>query len=127
VRLGVSGAPNNLRPIFDAAMAAPAREEHEDGSLAGRALEVLYASGQAPPLDELERLALSATYNLASSVVGLIAKGGTAIEAETLVRLYETVPSAMLRSVILGVLEPLAGRLGLRITRSHKKLTATAI
>jgi hypothetical protein len=127
VRLGVSGAANNLRPMFDAAMAAPTREEHGDGSLAGRALEVLYANGQAPPLDELERLALSVTYNLASSVVGLIAKGGTGIEAESLMRLYETVPSAMLRSVILGMLEPLAGRLGLRITRSDKKLTAMAI
>lgn len=127
VRLGVPGAANNLRPIFDAAMAAPSGDEHADGALAGRALEALYANGEAPPLDELERLALSATYNLASSVVGLIAKGGTEIEAETLMRLYEIVPSAMLRLVILGVLEPLAGRLGLRITRYDEKLIAIAV
>ncbi|QND60161.1 NACHT domain-containing protein [Mesorhizobium huakuii] len=125
--LGVPGSATNLRAIFDTAMAAPPVEEHADGSLAGRALEVLHANREAPSLDELERLALSSTYNLASSVVGLIAKGGTAIEAESLMRLYESVPSGMLRSVILGVLEPLAGHLGLRITRSSKKLTAMAI
>jgi hypothetical protein len=126
-RLGVPGATTNLRAIFDAAMAAPPDEEHADGSLAGRALEVLYANREAPSLDELERLALSSTYNIASRVVGLIAKGGTAIEADSLMRLYETSSCQMLRSVILGVLEPLAGHLGLRITRSGKKLTAMAI
>ena len=127
VRLGVPGSAMNLRLIFDAAMAVPADEEDADGALAGRALEVLHANGEAPVLDELERLALSATYNLASSVVALIAKGGTQLEADSLMRLHETVQSAMLRSAILGVLEPLAGRLGLRITRSGKKLSATAI
>lgn len=127
VRLGVPGAATNLRSLFDAAMDAPVDDECYAGSLAGRALEVLYANGEAPPLDELERLALSATYNLASSVVGLIAKGGTEIEAESLMRLYENVSSAMLRSVILGVLEPLAGHLGLHVTRSDKKLTAMAL
>lgn len=127
VRLGVPGATNNLRPVFDAAMVAPVDEEHSDGSLAGRALEVLYANGEAPPLDELEHLALSATYNLATSVVSLIAKGGREIEAETLMRLYESVPSGMLRSHILAVLEPLAGRLGLRITQTDKKLTSMPI
>lgn len=127
VRLGVPGAANNLRTAFDAAMAAPVDEESSDGSLAGRALEVLYANGKAPPLDELEHLALSATYNLAASVVSLIAKGGTEIEAEVLMRLYESVPSGMLRSHILEVLEPLAGRLGLRITRLAKKLTAMTV
>lgn len=126
-RLGVPGATNNLRHVFDAAMVAPVDEECSDGSLAGRALEVLYANGEAPPLDELENLAVSATYNLASSVVSLIAKGGGEIEAETLIRLYASVQSGMLRSHILGVLEPLAGRLGLRITRSDKKLVATTI
>lgn len=125
--LGVPGAVNNLRRVFHAAMAAPTSEEHVDGAMEGRALKVLYAHGEAPPLDELERLALSATYNLASSVIGLIAKDGGEIEAETLMRLYESAPSAMLRSVILGALEPLAGRLGLRITRSDKKLTAMSI
>lgn len=127
VGLGLPGAIDSLRPIFDKAMATPPREESSNGALAARALEALYANGNAPPLDELEHLALSATYNLASGVVTLIAKGGRQVEAETLMRLYESVPSAWLRSSILGVFEPLAGRLGLRITESDKKLTALAI
>ena len=116
----------NLRLIFDAAMAVPADEEDVDSALAGRALEVLHANGEAV-LDELERHALSATYNLASSAVALIAKGGTQLEVDSLMRLHETVQSAMLRSAILGVLEPLAGRLGLRITLCGKQLSATTI
>ncbi|MFM0642365.1 hypothetical protein PQQ63_37415 [Paraburkholderia metrosideri] len=127
VRLGVPVAAKDLRQVFDAAMAAPVGEEHSDGSVAGRALEVLYANGEAPPLHQLEFLAISATYNLASSAVALIAKGGRQAEAETLIRLYENVTSASLRSMILGVLEPLAGRLGLRITRSDNTLMAMAI
>ncbi|HEV2745998.1 MAG TPA: NACHT domain-containing protein [Allosphingosinicella sp.] len=124
VRLGVPGAANKLRPIFYAAMAAPVDEELSDGSLAGHALEVLYANGEAPPLEELEQLALTSTYNLASRVVTLIAKGTTRREADSLMRLHESVRSGMLRSVILAVLEPLAG---LRITRSGNKLSATKI
>ena len=127
VRLGVPGAANKLRPIFDSAMAAPADEESLDGILAGRALEVLYANGEAPPLEELEQFALTSTYNLASSAVTLIAKGTTRREADSLMRLHECVRSGMLRSVILALLEPLAGRLGLRITRSGNKLSATPI
>lgn len=127
VRLGVPGAANKLRPIFDAAMAAPVEEESSDGMLAGRALEVLYANGEAPPLEELEELALASTYNLASSVVTLIAKGTTRREADSLMHLHESVRSEMLRRVILAVLEPLAGRLGLRITRSGNKLSAGQI
>lgn len=127
MQLGVPGAANNFRPLFDAAITGLADDDYVGGSLVGRALEFLYANGMSPPLEELERLALSATYNLASSVVGVIAKGGTEIEAETLRRLYENVTSEMLRNVILGVLEPLAGRLGLRITRSDNKLTAMLI
>jgi hypothetical protein len=127
VRLGVPGAANKLRPIFDSAMAAPVDEESLDGSLAGRALEILYANGEAPSLEELEQLALTSTYNLASSVVTLIAKGTSRREADSLMRLHESVRSEMLRSVILAVLEPLAGRLGLRITRSGSKLSATKI
>jgi len=127
VRLGVPGAASSLRRIFDAAMAAPVEEESTDGMLAGRALEVLYANGEAPPLEELEDLALTSTYNLASSVVALIAKGTSRREADVLIRLHGSVRSGMLRSVILAVLEPLAGRLGLRITRSGNKLSATKI
>jgi hypothetical protein len=127
VRLGVPGAASKLRPIFDAVMATPYEEESTDGMLAGRALEVLYAIGEAPQLEELEQLALTSSYNFASSVVTLIAKGTSRREADILMRLHATVRSGMLRSVILAVLEPLAGRLGLRITRSGNKLSATKI
>lgn len=124
-KLGVPRTINRLRKAFDAAIVATGNEEHSDGALAGRALELLHANGKAPPLDELEQLALSATYNLASSVIGIIAKGGGELEAQALMRLYENVSSPMLRLTILDRLEPLAGRLGLRITHSGKKLMAT--
>lgn len=126
-RLGVPRAISSLRAAFDAAIVAPVNEEHSDGSIVGHALEVLHANGIAPLLDELEQLALSSTYNLASSVITVIAKGGGELEAEALMRLYENISSTMLRLIILDRLEPLAGRLGLRITRSGKKLTATVI
>lgn len=124
-KLGVTSAISSLSETFDTAIAAPITEESSNGALAGRALELLHSYRKAPPLDELERLALSATYNFASSIVKVIAKGGGQLEAEALMRLYENVSSAMLRSTILDILEPLAGRLGLRITSSGKKLMAT--
>lgn len=128
VSIGVPGAVKNLRPLFESFRAAPACERNSDGILAARAIETLHALGEAPSLDELERLAMSETYNLASRAIVLIAKGGTIIEAETLMRLHEALPSAkMLRSVVMDVLEPLAGRLGLRITFSGDRLTATSI
>jgi hypothetical protein len=126
VRLGVPAAVNNLRSVFNAALDAKIDEDLNGGALLGRALSVLHASNNSPSLDELERLIPSTTYNLASSAVSVIAQGGTAAEAETLMRLYENA-EAMLRLVILDVLEPLAGRLGLRITRSQGKLRAAAI
>ncbi|WP_157832136.1 NACHT domain-containing NTPase [Pseudomonas sp. S09G 359] len=128
VRLGVPGIAKSLRPLFDSVIAMPASGKSADGSLEGSAVEALYTIGDSPPLIELERLASSGTYNFASRVVGVIAKGGTMIEAETLMRIYEAVPSKkMLRSVIMGVLEPLAGRLGLRITFNGEKLTTKSI
>ena len=127
IRLGLPRAVDSLRSIYDTVMATPPREETSDGALAAQTLEALHAVGKAPSLAELEHLALSATYNLASGAVKLIAKGGRQIEAETLMRVYESVQSQWLRSTILSVLEPLAGRLGLRITQSEQKLTALAI
>ena len=53
----------------------------------------------------------TSTYNLASGVVTLIAKGTTDREANSLMRLLEGVESGMFRSIILAVLEPLAERL----------------
>lgn len=125
--LGVPGVINHLRSAFDLAIKTPYIEECADGALAGRALEVLNAKGNRPTLDELEQLALSETYNFASSIVGVIAKGGGMLEAEVLMRLHENISSSMLRSTILEQLEPLASRLGLRITLSGKKLKSEAI
>lgn len=128
VRLGVPGAAKSLRPLFDSVIAMPVSEKSSDGGLEGSALETLHTIGEAPPLDELEHLASSRTYNFASRVIVVIAKGGTITEAESLMRLYEAMPSKkMLRLVIMGVLEPLAGRLGIRVTFSGKKFSTKSI
>lgn len=128
VRLGVPGAAKSLRPLFDFIIAMPVSEKSSDGSLEGSALEILHTIGEAPPLEELEHLASSGAYNLASRVILVIAKGGTITEAESLMRLYESMPSKkMIRLVIMGVLEPLAARLGLRITISSEKFRTESI
>ena len=124
-RLGGSRALESLRPIFYEAMDAPRHDEYGDDSVAGRALELLHTFGEAPPLDELERIASTAAYNLASAVITIIAKGGTNNEVECLIRVYEAVTDGHLRLAILGVLEPLCGHLGIKITRSGRQLIAS--
>lgn len=127
VSLGVPKTISKLQIAFDRAIGSTIENDEYNGSLAGHALEVLSANGKGPSLDKLEEQALTATYNFASSIVKVIAKGGGESEAEILLRLYEKVSSAMLKVTILDALEPLAGRLGLRITRSGKKLIAIVI
>ncbi|MEH3408766.1 hypothetical protein POW88_12125 [Enterobacter quasiroggenkampii] len=127
VELGVPNTISKLQDAFYLAIGPSIEENVAHDYLAGRALEALHANGQGPSVDKLEELALATTYNFASSIVGVIAKGGKASDVEILLRLYESVSSGMLRILILSVLEPLTGRLGLRITQSGKKLIATAI
>jgi len=124
-RLGAPRALESLRPTFDAAMNAPRQDEHGDDSVAGRVLELLHAVGEAPTLQELERIASTASYNLASAVISIIAKGGTNNEVECLIRVYEASTNGHLRLAILGVLEPLCGHLGIKITRSDRQLIAS--
>ncbi|AOE77041.1 hypothetical protein A7318_00180 [Pseudomonas lurida] len=123
--LGGSRALDSLRPIFYEAMDAPSHNEYGDDSVAGRTLELLHTFGEAPPLDELERIAITAAYNLASAVIAIIAKGGTNNEVACLIRVYEASTDGHLRLVILGVLEPLCGHLGIKITRSDRQLIAS--
>lgn len=127
VRLGVPGAKGDLRRQFDAVMAAQSPGEPVDDWLVTHALEVLHAMGEAPALEDLEIMAQSGTDSLASCVARLIASGGTEREAEALMRLFENVASRALRADILGALDPLAGRLGLRISRSGNRLAAMKI
>jgi hypothetical protein len=127
VRQGVLNARDELRSAVDTALAAGVGEDDSDAALAARAIELLHANGIQLGLDELERLVRNASYNLATSAVALISARGTQSEANTLMRLYEEVNSTMLRLVILGHLEPLAGRLGLRVTRSGNRLSAVVL
>lgn len=127
VQLGVPDTARALRLAFNKFTSCPFEDEHPDSSLAGWALESMHAHGEALALEDLEQFALSATYNFASTVVRLIALGGTQAEADSLIRLYEARRSETLRSVIVDLLEPLAGRLGLRVTQNDNRLSAVAI
>ncbi|VXC21466.1 conserved hypothetical protein [Pseudomonas sp. 8Z] len=127
VRLGVAGASKGLRSALDAALDAGAGDDCNDSSLVGRALEMLHANGEELSADELEQLAKTSSYNLATSAVALISARGTQAEANTLMRLYEEVNSKMLQSMILSYLEPLASRLALRVTRKGHRLSVVSI
>jgi hypothetical protein len=123
--LGGSRALKSLRSFFHEAIDASHYDEHGDASIAGRALELLHTVGDAPPLDELERIASTAPYNLASAVVAIIAKDGTNNAVECLIRVYEASTNGHLKLVILGVMEPLCGHLGIKVTRSGRQLIAS--
>jgi hypothetical protein len=122
--LGMPGAIEQLRPVLDSALATEPSEESAAGSQAGQALEMLCAQGRAPTLTELEHFAVEGSYNFATRAIGVIAKGGTAAHAESLIDLFDRVRKDH-RPTLLGALEPLAGRLGLRITMVGGKLVAS--
>lgn len=120
IRLGMSEARADLRSALYAALAIGAGDDTNSASLAGQAIEILHAHGDGLGVDELERLARTGSYNLASSAVALIAARGTHSDANSLASLYLEVKD--LRLVILSHLEPLASRLALRITRKGAQL-----
>ena len=126
VQIGVPGAITLLRSAFERAMATPTSQRLNDEASAGHALEALHARGMGVSIDELERIAATATYNLCNSALRLLAKIGTLSAAESLMRLFIGLP-ADLRKSLLEALEPLAGRLGLRITRVGDMLLASAV
>lgn len=72
----------------------------------------------------LEHFAVDGPYNLAAVAISMIAKGGSTAHAESLIDLYERV-RADHRHTLLGAFEPLAARLGLRITKVGAKLVAS--
>lgn len=127
VRLGVASASKELRLLLNAALDAGVEKSLEDSSLVGGAIELLHSLGEGLSADELEHLTRTGEYNLATSAVALISAIGTQNEVNVLMRLYEEVNSTMLRSVILGYLEPLASRLALRVTHSGHGLSVVAI
>ncbi len=127
IRLGVVDARPGLRELLDTVLAGAADNDSNRASLAARAIEILHGDGERFSLSALEEFVRDGSYNLATSAAALIAAGGTQVEAHSLMRLYEEVPPSMLRSVILTELEPLASRLGLRITRDGERLLASEI
>lgn len=126
VQIGVPSAITLLRSAFERAMATPTSQRLNDEASAGHALEALHARGMGVSIDELERIAATATYNLCNSALRLLAKIGTLSAVESLMRLFIGLP-ADLRKSLLEALEPLAGRLGLRITRVGDMLLASAV
>jgi hypothetical protein len=126
VQTGVPGAIDLLRVSLDKAMAATTVHRLNDESAAGQALEVLHARGMGASVEELERIASTATYNLRNSSVRLIAKSGTLLAVESLMRLYLQF-SPDKRHDLLEALEPLAGSLGLRITSVGDALLSSVV
>jgi hypothetical protein len=126
VQTGVPGAIDLLRAALDKAMATPTMERLNDESAAGQALGELHARGMGASVDELERIAATATQNLCNSAIRLIAKSGTLSAVESLMRLYRQFPPA-LRNDLIETLEPLAGRLGLRIIRLGDTLLSSVV
>jgi hypothetical protein len=125
VEIGAPGAIELLRVVLDRAMVTPSSEEFNDGAAAGQAFRALHAHGIGVTIDELERLARVATYNLGNSVIRLIAKNGTLAAVDALIRLYGQVQPGV-KLELIGALEPLAGQLGLRVTKVGNTLVASA-
>lgn len=123
---GVPGAIDLLRSALDKAMATPTIDRLNDETDAGQALEELNARGLGLSIEELERIATMATHNLRNSSIRLIAKSGTMAAVEALTRIYSRFPPA-LRNELLEALEPLAGRLGLRVSRFGDTLEYLAV
>ena len=126
-RLGVGDARLGLRALLDSVLAGADEDDSNLASLASRAVEILHSDDHGFSLAELEGFVRGGSYNLAIKAAALIAAGGTQVEADSLMNLYEEVPHRMLRSVILTELEPLASRLSLRIVRDEDRLVASEI
>jgi len=123
VKLGVPGALENLRSVFDQVFALSLDERESEQFYIADAIETLCNSSQPFALEELEEIASSASYNIAARVVLVIAKRGGIDEVHALIRIYEAAPSSrFLQQVIIGVLEPIAGRLGLRVSFHNGRL-----
>lgn len=115
--IGMAIHTADLRASFDAAMSSGISKDTNDSALAGRALEALHSLGEKFDSSALEAFAIDEAYNLATSAVALIAASGRPDAVPSLINVYEKTSSWMLRSVVLGHLEPLASRLGLRVLR----------
>ncbi|WP_152245628.1 hypothetical protein [Xanthomonas sp. LMG 12462] len=126
VEIGIPDAIDLLRAALEKAMVAPTTERLNDESAAGRALETLQAHGVGASVEELELIAATATYNLCNSAVGLIARAGSMSAVDALLRLYGRVASDA-QKALLEALEPLAGRMGLRITMTGGNLVSTPL
>lgn len=63
---------------------------------------------------------------MSSSTARVIAGRGTREAADSLIRAYGRLEDDHLKGAVLDALEPLAGRLGLRVTREGKGLCAVS-
>jgi hypothetical protein len=117
ISIGMAIDTADLRASFDAAMSSGTSKDTNNSALAGRALEALHSLGENFDAPALEAFAIDEAYNLATSAVALIAASGTPDAVSSLINVHEKTSSWMLQSVVLGHLEPLASRLGLRVLR----------
>jgi hypothetical protein len=98
----------------------------DQASTIGAALRALRDARRLLPLAMLETVVAKCSYNGASSAVEMIAAHGTREAFDCLLDAHGRVGDGHLKGVILDQLEPLAGRLGIRVKRSGGRLETAA-
>lgn len=101
--------------------------DHMVAARIGGALRTLRERQHLLSLTFLESVVARCSYNGASGAVQMIAAHGSQPALDMLLSVYESYAYHNLRNVILGVLEPLAGRLGVRIRQVDGELDAAAV
>lgn len=101
-------------------------QAHDQAMTVGAALRTLRDARRLLPLPFLETVLARCSYNGASSAVEMMAAHGTREAFDSLLDAHDRARDGHLRGVILDVLEPLAGRLGIRVRRSGARLEAAA-
>ncbi|WP_137680563.1 NACHT domain-containing protein [Aurantiacibacter suaedae] len=125
IGIGASSA-SDLSVLLEEALKEPADSHLADAATAGRAIEELEKGPNRLTLSRLLELLAEEDYNMSSSAARVIAGRGTREAADALIRAYGPLKDGHLKGVVLDALEPLAGRLGLRVTREGKELRAVS-
>ncbi|MBX3740448.1 MAG: hypothetical protein KF712_05620 [Akkermansiaceae bacterium] len=117
IKLGMPGLDEELEDLLSEIVSDPLQVSENDPCSMdlGQAIELLIARGRRLPIANLEKVVLKGAANSASSAIIAIARGGNREALDSLIVLYPSIADRWLRSSTLQAIEPLAGRLGLRI------------
>lgn len=125
IRIGAYSA-SELSVLLEEALQEPADSHAMDAATAGRVIEELEKGPNRLTLPRLLELLAEEDYNMSSAAASVISGRGTREAADSLIRAYGRLEDGHLRGAVLDALEPLAGRLGLRVTREGKELCAVS-